>query len=551
MIITASEGAIRMSDYGQGVGLSGCGLQHYQLSVDDLIARALAAGEGELSSTGALSVKTGTYTGRAPNDRFIVDDVILHEDIDWGKVNVPCSSDVFERVLAKFQAYFKDRELYVSDGLCGADVAYTLPVRFFTELASHSLFTRQMFIRPNAAQLKMFVPEFTVICAPGLQLDPQTDGVHSQAGILVNFKQKMVLIAGTRYAGEMKKSIFSIMNYLMPMRNVFPMHCSVNVGQDGRSAIFFGLSGTGKTTLSADPDRTLIGDDEHGWSEKGLFNFEGGCYAKAIRLSQKNEPEIWDAIRFGALAENIVMDSETKVFDYDDATLTENSRVAYPIDFIPNADPAGVAGHPSTVIFLTADAFGVLPAISRLTPEQAQYHFISGYTSRVAGTEQGIKEPVATFSACFGAPFMPRPASVYAKLLTERLEKHQVSVYLINTGWQGGAYGVGERISIPHTRAMVTAALNGALDRVATETHPIFNVAVPLTCPGVPAGVLNPRAQWVDTDAYDIKAYELARMFQDNFHKLTGVAHLSAVGPKVTATPELSSAREKACSLDK
>jgi phosphoenolpyruvate carboxykinase (ATP) len=433
------------------------------------------------------------------------------------------------------QAYLQQKDLYIFDGFSGADTRYSLRVRFINELASHNLFVHQLFIRPDAAQLKSFSPEFTVICAPNLQLNPAEDGTNSEAAILLNFEKKMVLIAGTHYAGEMKKSIFSVMNYMMPQRNVFPMHCSVNVGKDGKSAVFFGLSGTGKTTLSADPNRTLIGDDEHGWSERGLFNFEGGCYAKAIRLSKQNEPEIWDAIRFGALAENIVMDPLTRQFDFDDARLTENTRVAYPIDFIENADPKGVAGQPNAVIFLTADAFGVLPAVSKLTHEQAQYHFISGYTSKLAGTEQGVTEPLAAFSTCFGAPFMPLPAAVYAKMLTERLQTHDVSVYLINTGWQGGPYGVGKRVSIPHTRAMVTAVLNGELDKQEFEPHPIFNVLVPKSCPGIPADILNPREQWQDKAAYDKKAEALAQMFRENFKKFENVEHLVAAGPRVPA----------------
>lgn len=523
-----------MTDYTRYTGLTLSGNQAYQLSVAELVERALMAGEGQLSETGALSVATGAYTGRAPNDRFIADTPAIHDSINWGTVNVPTTPDVFERVFARIQAHLKSRAVYIFDGFSGADPTYRMPVRFITERASHGLFVHQMFIRPEASELVNFNPEFTVICAPDLLLDPVADGVNSQAGILVNFERKMVLVAGTGYAGEMKKSVFSVMNYLMPERDVFPMHCSVNVGSDGRSAIFFGLSGTGKTTLSADPERTLIGDDEHGWSQKGLFNFEGGCYAKAIRLSKKNEPEIWDAIRFGALTENIVLDPKTRRFDYDDSTLTENTRVAYPINFIHNADPKGVTGHPSAVIFLTADAFGVLPPISRLTPEQAQYHFISGYTSKVAGTEQGIKEPVAAFSACFGAPFMPRPAAVYAKLLTERLQQHNVSVYLINTGWQGGPYGVGKRISIPHTRSMVTAALNGSLDNQAFIPHPVFNILVPQACPGVPSEMLNPRSQWVDQAAYDRKANELAQMFVNNFEHFSGVEHLRSAGPCAT-----------------
>jgi len=517
------------------IGLKTTGTQHYQLPVSELVELALANQEGILSDTGTLTVNTGKYTGRAPNDRFIIDTPDIHDAIDWGKINKPANPQVFEKVFQKVQGYLQDKDLYIFDGFAGADPEYSLPVRFINELASHNLFVHQLFIRPNAEQLQKFTPGFTVISVPELQLEPKTDGTNSEAAILVNFEKKMVLVVGTRYAGEMKKSIFSVMNYLMPQRNVFPMHCSVNVGKDGKSAVFFGLSGTGKTTLSADPHRTLIGDDEHGWSANGLFNFEGGCYAKAIRLSKQNEPEIWDAVKFGALAENIVVDLKTRKFDYDDDSLTENSRVAYPIDFIHNADPKGMAGHPNAVIFLTADAFGVLPAVSKLTLEQAQYHFISGYTSKLAGTEQGITEPVAAFSTCFGAPFMPLPASTYAKLLTERLQKHNVSVYLINTGWQGGPYGTGKRVSIPHTRAMVTAALNGELDQQQFTPHPIFNLLVPTTCPGVPAEILDPRGQWQDKAAYDQKAEALANMFVENFKKFQNVEHLVTSGPRIPA----------------
>jgi phosphoenolpyruvate carboxykinase (ATP) len=524
-----------MRDFIGYIGLKTTGTQHYQLPVSELVEIALASQEGILSDTGTLAVNTGKFTGRAPNDRFIVDTPKIHNEIDWGKVNKPIDGKVFDTVLKKVQGYLQDKDLYVFDGFAGADHQYSLPVRFINELASHNLFVHQMFIRPDADQLKDFAPGFTVISAPNLQLEPATDGTNSEAAILLNFEQKIVLVVGTRYAGEMKKSIFSVMNFLMPQRNVFPMHCSVNVGKGGRSAVFFGLSGTGKTTLSADPERTLIGDDEHGWSADGLFNFEGGCYAKAIRLSQKNEPEIWDAVRFGALAENIVVDLKTRKFDYDDDSLTENTRVAYPIDFINNADPKGMAGQPNAVIFLTADAFGVLPAVSKLTQEQAQYHFISGYTSKLAGTEQGITEPVAAFSTCFGAPFMPLPASTYAKMLTQRLQEHNVSVYLINTGWQGGPYGTGKRVSIPHTRAMVTAALNGELDRQEFEAHPIFNVLVPKACPGVPAEILDPRSQWQDKAAYDQKAEELAAMFIENFKKFQNVEHLVNAGPRIPA----------------
>ncbi|WP_373532275.1 phosphoenolpyruvate carboxykinase (ATP) [Vampirovibrio sp.] len=524
-----------MIDYVGYTGISTTGAQSYQLAVSELVEQALANHEGILSETGALSVHTGKYNGRAANDRFIVDTPDIHEDIDWGKVNVATSPAVFETVFNKVKTYLATKNLYIFDGFAGADPKYALKVRFINELASHNLFVHQMFVRPSESQLQAFQPEFTVICVPHLQLNPAEDGTNSEAVILVNFEQKMVIIAGTCYAGEMKKSIFSVMNYLMPERNVFPMHCSVNVGTDGKSAIFFGLSGTGKTTLSADPERTLIGDDEHGWSQQGLFNFEGGCYAKAIRLSQKNEPEIWDAIKFGALAENIVIHDESRQFDYDDARHTENSRVAYPIHYIHNADPKGITGHPSTIILLTADAFGVLPAVSKLSEAQAQYHFISGYTSKIAGTEQGITEPTAVFSACFGAPFMPRPAAVYAKMLTDRIRQHQVNVYLINTGWQGGPYGVGNRVSIPHTRAMVTAALNGTLEQQAFEVHPIFNVLVPQACPGVPAEILNPKGQWADKAAYDLKAEKLAHMFVENFKRFHHVDHLMEAGPRIPA----------------
>lgn len=524
-----------MADYVSYIGLDGSSPQNYQLPVARLVEIALARQEGVLSETGSLVVTTGKYTGRSPEDRFIVDTPSVHDKINWGKINVATTPEVFDRVFEKMKAYLKGKELYVFDGFAGADSRYSMPVRFVNELASQNLFVHQMFIRPTQDQLNGFKPEFTVICAPGLKLDPATDGVNSEAAIILNLEKKMVLVAATQYSGEMKKSIFSVLNYLMPERNVFPMHCSANVGEDGRSALFFGLSGTGKTTLSADPNRVLIGDDEHGWSDTGIYNFEGGCYAKAIRLSKENEPEIWDAIKFGSLSENVVLAPNTRVPNYDDESLTENTRVGYPIYFIPNADPSGVAPHPATIIFLTADAFGVLPPVAKLTKEQAQYHFISGYTSKLAGTERGIVEPQAAFSTCFGAPFMPRPSSVYAELLKKRIEEHQANVYLINTGWQGGPYGVGKRISIPLTRAMVTAALNGDLEKQEFMTHPVFNVLVPKACPGVPAEALDPRASWANKAEYDETAAKLAAMFVNNFKKFANVDHLESVGPKVPA----------------
>lgn len=522
-----------MANYVGYIGLEGVSNQHYQLSIPKLVEMALARWEGVLSITGSLVVKTGKYTGRSPEDRFIVDTPSIHEGIDWGKVNKPTTPEVFDKAFEKAKAYLKGKDVFVFDGFAGADSQYCMPVRFINELASQNLFVHQLFIRPAPEQLKTFQPEFTVIAVPGLKLDPATDGVNSEAAILLNLEKKIVLIAATQYSGEMKKSIFTLLNYLMPERDVFPMHCSANVGKDGRSALFFGLSGTGKTTLSADPDRTLIGDDEHGWSNSGIFNFEGGCYAKAIRLSKQNEPEIWDAIRFGSLSENVVIDPESRIPDYDDESLTENTRVGYPIDFIPNADPKGMAPHPSTIIFLTADAFGVMPPVAKLTKEQAQYHFISGYTSKLAGTERGIVEPQAAFSTCFGAPFMPRPSAVYAKLLMERIEAHRANVYLINTGWQGGPYGVGNRISIPHTRSIVTAALNGDLEKQEFWTHPVFNILIPKACPGVPSELLDPRESWSNKAAYDEAACRLAEMFISNFKKFANVDHLASVGPKV------------------
>jgi phosphoenolpyruvate carboxykinase (ATP) len=509
----------------------------YQLPPAQLIELALAKGEGKLASNGALVVYTGQYTGRSPNDRFIVDEsASIHETVDWGQVNRPITPATFDRVFSKVQAYLSDKELYVFDGFCGADLEHRLSVRFINELASHNLFVHQLFIRPTPEDLAGFTPDYTLLCAPNLRLCPETDGVHSEAAVLLDIERKLIVIAGTGYAGEMKKSIFSLMNYLMPEADVLPMHCSANAGQDGTTALFFGLSGTGKTTLSADPQRYLIGDDEHGWSNNGVFNFEGGCYAKAIRLSKENEPEIYNAIRFGALCENVVLNPETHAPNYDDDTITENTRVGYPIDYIPNAVLNGKGQHPSTVIFLTADAFGVLPPISKLTPQQAQYHFISGYTSKLAGTERGITEPKAAFSACFGSPFMPRSASVYAKLLMERINKHKAQVFLVNTGWVGGAYGVGHRMAIPYTRAMIRAALSGALTDVATTVDPIFQLAVPVKCPGVPAEQLNPRAMWSDKAAYDIAANALARRFVENFKQFSGVDELVAVGPKPKET---------------
>jgi phosphoenolpyruvate carboxykinase (ATP) len=506
---------------------------HYQCSPAQLVEEALKRGEGRLSDTGALVVQTGKYTGRSPNDRFIVDSSLIHSEINWGKNNLPIPPSVFERLLEKFEAALTDKELFVFDGYAGADPEYAIPVRFITELASQNLFVHQLFIRPTAEQLQDFTPAFTVISLPSLELDPTVDGVHSEAAVVIDLEKKIILVSATHYNGELKKSVFSVLNFLLPHCNVFPMHCSVNVGKDGKSAIFFGLSGTGKTTLSADPERTLIGDDEHGWSDKGLFNFEGGCYAKCIHLSPETEPEIFRAIRFGAIAENVILDPQTRQVDFDDQQITENTRVAYPIHFITNASPTGMAPHPSVILFLTADAFGVLPAISRLEKAQAQYHFISGYTSKLAGTERGITEPVAAFSTCFGSPFMPCFPSVYAQLLEGHIERHDVEVYLLNTGWQGGAYGTGKRISIPLTRQLVRAALNGDLKQVDYTLHPVFNIHIPRSCPGVPPEMLDPRGQWQDEAAYDQAASNLARLFVQNFKNFPDAAHLVHAGPRL------------------
>jgi len=508
-----------------------------QLSPAELVEHALARKEGILNETGALVVSSAPYTGRSPHDRFIVQDsVSVASHIDWGDVNRPISRECFDRVKAKMMAYLRERDIYVFDGFAGANERHRLPVRFINELASQNLFVHQLFIRPNDVELARFQPQFTVMCAPGLKLDPETDGVHSEAAVLVCFEERLILVAATRYSGEMKKSIFSVMNYLLPEEHVLPMHCAANIGDDGRTALFFGLSGTGKTTLSADPERRLIGDDEHGWCDDGVFNMEGGCYAKTLRLNKDHEPEIWNAIRFGALVENVAIDERTRIFDYDDDSITENGRVGYPITYISNAELSGAGPHPSVIIFLTADAFGVLPAVAKLTPEQAQYHFLSGYTSKLAGTERGIKEPKAAFSCCFGAPFMPRPAHEYAELLKERIERHHAQVYLINTGWQGGGVCTGgKRISIPNTRAIVRAALNGTLDDVAYRHDDLLNLDVPLSCPDVPAGVLDPRSQWADPSAYDAAARKLATMFAENFRRHPDAQYLAKVGPQPEA----------------
>jgi phosphoenolpyruvate carboxykinase (ATP) len=504
-----------------GQGVINPAAVHHNLSVPALYEHAVRNGEGVVADGGAFVAVTGQHTGRSPKDKFIVRDASTEATVDWGDTNAPVSEAVFDLVHQRMLAYFQQRELYVADVFAGADPAYRLPVRVVTEQAWHNLFARNMFIRPTPAEHAHFTPAATILQAPGLVAMPEFDGLRSQTFVLVNFKKRLVLIGGTSYAGEIKKSVFSLLNYMLPERDVLPMHCSANIGADGKSAIFFGLSGTGKTTLSADGTRTLIGDDEHGWSDQGVFNFEGGCYAKVIKLSQEAEPEIWDATqRFGTVLENVVLDPASRIPDFDDGSLTENTRACYPLDFIPNASMTGIAPHPDTVIMLTADAFGVLPPISKLTAEQAMYHFLSGYTARVAGTEKGLgNEPQATFSTCFGAPFMARHPTVYAKMLGERIAKHGAKCWLVNTGWSGGAYGVGARIRIAHTRAMVRAALEGKLDQIALRPDGYFGLQVPENCPDVPVEVLNAKGTWADGQAYVAAAQTVAKRFEGNFQK--------------------------------
>jgi phosphoenolpyruvate carboxykinase (ATP) len=522
------------------VGLDAVGLKsvkpHWNLGVAALYEEAIRRGEGQMSKDGAFVCSTGKYTGRSPNDKFVVKEPSSEKNVDWGKVNRPLDPAKFDALHARMAAYAAGKELFVLDAYAGADPDYRLPVRIVTEMAWHNLFVRNMFIPENdPARQLAHEPQFTVIDIPSFKADPAVDGTNSETFILLNLAKKLVLVGGTQYAGEMKKSIFTVMNYLLPLRDTMPMHCSANVGKDGDVALFFGLSGTGKTTLSSDPDRGLIGDDEHGWSANGVFNFEGGCYAKTIKLSAEAEPQIYATTkRFGTVLENVVMDPVTRVVDFDDASKTENTRCSYPLNFIDNAVPSGQAGHPANVVMLTADAFGVLPPIARLSPDAAQYHFLSGYTAKVAGTERGLTEPKPVFSTCFGAPFMVWDPNVYAKLLGDRIAKHKSHVWLVNTGWTGGAYGVGKRMKIAHTRAMITAALSGQLDNVQYERDPIFNLDVPTSCPGVPAEVLKPRNTWPDKAKYDAEAAKLAKMFVDNFKtfEATSTPEVKAAGPK-------------------
>ena len=487
-----------------------------------LVEEALKRNEGQLTSTGALLVKTGKYTGRSPKDKYIVDSAGVHDKIAWGNVNVPTTRQTFETIRDMIIDYLSAKDVFVFDGFAGADKKYRRKFRIINELASQNLFIHQLLVRPSDEELKSFgEPDWTILVAPGLKLNAEELKIHSEAAIMIDYENTTAIIAGSQYSGEIKKTVFSIMNYIMPMEeNVLPMHCSSNMDPDTHeTAVFFGLSGTGKTTLSADPHRKLIGDDEHGWSEDGVFNFEGGCYAKCINLKEENEPEIFHAIKFGAIAENVIMDDKTRKCDYEDSSITENTRVGYPVEYISNSQIPGVGSIPKVVIFLTADAFGVLPPISRLDKNVAMYHFVTGFTSKLAGTERGVTEPEPTFSTLFGEPFMPLPAEKYAEMLGERLEKYKTRVYLVNTGWTGGPYGVGNRMKLKFTRNMVTSALNGSIEKSTFIHDDLFNLDIPTKIDGCPDDILNPRDTWNDKNAYDEQAKKLAKMFKDNFDK--------------------------------
>lgn len=502
----------------QDQGIQNVNNLYYNLSTPALYEQSVKRSEAIIAHLGPLVVRTGQHTGRSPNDKFIVKEPKSEKNVWWGKVNKDISEENFERIYNHMLSYMMHKTIYVQDLFAGTDTEYRMPVRIITETAWHSLFAKNLFVKPTDEELKTHQPEFTVINMPYFQADPERDGTNSGVFILLHFGKRLVLIGGTSYAGEIKKSIFTVMNYLMPLRNVMSMHCSANIGDKGDVAVMFGLSGTGKTTLSADPSRKLIGDDEHGWSDRGIFNYEGGCYAKVIRLSSEAEPDIYETTRrFGTVIENVAMDMTTRRLDLNDDSLTENTRAAYPLTHIKNFEPSGMANHPQNIVMLTADAFGVLPPIAKLTPEQAMYHFISGYTAKVAGTEKGVTEPKATFSTCFGAPFMVLHPHVYAKLLGDKIQKHNVKCWLVNTGWTGGPYGEGSRMKISYTRTMLSAALSGELDNVETIEDPFFGLKVPKEIKGIPSEILNPRSTWQNKDKYDETAKKLVNMFHQNF----------------------------------
>lgn len=524
----------------EDLGIKGYRTAHWNLTPEELVEHSIRKGMGQLADSGALVIQTGEFTGRSPEDRFIVRDSVSEKKVHWGKVNLPFEAKKFDSLWRKASAYLRKKEVYVRDvaACASADPLYHLRIRIVTELPWSNQFASNMFLRLTPEELEGFDPHWNVLCVPGFQADPAVDGTRSHNFAIINFKKKKLLIGGTGYTGEIKKGIFSVINFVLPTRakDALPMHCSANVGRDGDIALFFGLSGTGKTTLSADPHRALIGDDEHAWAANEVFNFEGGCYAKTIDLTEEKEPEIFRAIRHKALLENVAFVPGTRTVDFADRSVTENTRVSYPIEHIENAVlPSNAPGAPRNIFFLTCDAYAVLPPISRLSPEQAMYHFMSGYTAKVAGTEMGIKEPKVAFSACFGAPFLPLHPAAYADLLGKKLRKSKANVWLINTGWSGGPYGVGQRMKLKYTRAMITAALNGQLDQVDFVAHPIFGVEMPQSCPNVPAELLNPRNTWADPAAYDAQAKALAKQFIENFKKYEDGSSdaIKGAGPKI------------------
>ena len=531
--ITVADSGVQGSLANQGLAPSG--KVHWNHVAPTLIQHALERHEGQLADMGPFVAVTKPHTGRSPNDKFVVREPSSEADVDWGKVNQPMTPAHFDALRADVQAYLNQRDdLFVQDLYCGADPKYRLSVRYVSPNAWHMAFVRNMFVRPETAALDGFAPNFTVLHAPEFQADPARHGTRTGTFIVLNLAERQILIGGTRYAGELKKSMFTVMNYYMPKQGVLSMHCSANIGPSGDTALFFGLSGTGKTTLSTDPARSLIGDDEHGWAPEGTFNYEGGCYAKVINLSAENEPDIYRTTQmFGTILENVVLDPVTRKVKFEDKSITENTRASYPLSYIPNFVPSGRGGHPKNIIFLTADAFGVLPPIAKLTREQAMYYYLSGYTAKVAGTERGVTEPEATFSSCFGGVFLVWHPTKYAEILGQLIDQHTAAVWLVNTGWSGGAYGVGKRMKLAHTRSLVHAALDGKLAGAATRTDPVFGLAIPQSVPGVPGDILDPRSTWADAAAYDAQAKKLAGMFRTNFEKFGSVAEsIKAAGPQ-------------------
>ncbi|MCE2711039.1 MAG: phosphoenolpyruvate carboxykinase (ATP) [Cryomorphaceae bacterium] len=525
------------ADLKESIGLTNLGDQFWNFSPAELVEDTVINGQGVLTDTGAIAIETGEFTGRSPKDRFVVFDENTENSVWWGDVNIKFSSSQFDALYNRMKAYLNGRDVYVRDAYACADPQFRMNIRVVTEFPWSNMFAYNMFLRPEENELENFLPDWHIVCAPGFKADPEIDGTRQHNFAVLNFTRKMIIIGGTGYTGEIKKGIFSVLNYVLPHeKNVLSMHCSANIGnEENDTAIFFGLSGTGKTTLSSDPNRRLIGDDEHGWADNSVFNFEGGCYAKTIDLTREKEPQIYDAIKFGAILENIGFHDGTSTPDYNDGSITENTRVSYPIHHIDNIAVPSIGASPKNIFFLTADAFGVLPPISKLTKEQAMYHFMSGYTAKVAGTEVGITEPTTTFSACFGAAFLPLHPAKYAKLLGEKIDGKNINVWLINTGWTGGSYGVGSRMKLSYTRSMITAALTGKLDNVTYDTLPIFELAMPKTCEGVPSEILNPRETWADKIAYDETANNLAGKFVKNFEKFASEtsAEILNAAPKV------------------